>query len=228
MSTPPEPTPPTPADIPPRKNPPAVEPLRDDDGLVMTQERFGQTMAKERRAGRHAAFRELAEAAGLPFDIDSFDPKKFGSMFKEADEARKAKLTEAERRADEIRQREEDLVTRAAAVEQREQAAQQLAHQTRIRAALVGLGAAGADLDDATALLRVAEDASDDELAKAAGDLKERRPEMFGAAAAPAGPPPAPSGMPAPGMPHPGGAQPKPGERGLAMLKRRGKVPSDA
>ena len=76
---------PSPADLAnqPRKNVP-VE-LRDPEtGVVMTQERFAQNMSKERRAGRHAAFRELAEAAGLPFDIDSFDPSKFGQMFQQA------------------------------------------------------------------------------------------------------------------------------------------------
>lgn len=220
---------PTPNDVAGQhKNPPATEPIRDQDGLIMTQERFGQTMAKERRAGRHAAFRELAEAAGIPFDIDSFDPNKFGEMFKTAEEARRAKLTEDEQRAEQLRQQEEALATRAAALEQREAAAKQLAHTTRVRAALVGLGASGADLEDAVALLRVADDASDDDLAKAATDLKERRAEMFGAAPPPQTAPPAPSGMPAPGMPRPGGSQPKPGERGLAMLKRRGKIPADA
>lgn len=219
---------PTPGDVAPHKNPPAVEPIRDENGVVMTQERFGQNMAKERRAGRHAAFRELAEAAGMDFDIDQFDPKKFGEMFKKADEARKAKLTEDEQRAEALRQQEETLTARAAAVEKQEQAARQLAHSTRVRAALVSLGASGADLEDAASLLRVPEDASDDDLAKAATELKERRAEMFGAGPAAATPPPAPSGMPAPGMPRPGGSQPKPGERGLAMLKRRGKIPTDA
>jgi hypothetical protein len=219
---------PTPADVAPPKNPPALEPLRDENGVIITQERFGQNMAKERRAGRHAAFRELAEAAGLEFDIDQFDPKKFGEMFKQADQARKAKLTEDEQRAEALRQQEETLTARAAAVEKQEQAARQMAHSTRIRAALVSLGASGADLEDAAALLRIDEDASDEDLARAASELKERRAEMFGGQQAPATPPPAPSGMPAPGMPRPGASQPKPGERGLAMLKRRGKIPTDA
>lgn len=227
-ATPPA-APPTPADVAAQqqKNPPAVEPLRDADGVVITQERFGQNMAKERRAGRHAAFRELAEAAGVDFDVDTFDPKKFGEMFRQADEARRAKLTEDEQRAEELRVREESLATRAATLEQRERDAQQLAHTTRIRAALVGLGASGADLDDAVALLRVPDDISDEDLTKAATELKTRRAEMFGATTEPAGAPPAPSGMPAPGMPRPGGAQPKPGQRGLEMLRRRGKVPVD-
>lgn len=224
---------PSPADLAAQqtKNPPAVEALKDPEtGVVMTQERFGQNMAKERRAGRHAAFRELAEAAGVPFDINSFDPKQFGAMFKKADEARKAKLTEDEQRAEALRQQEEALAARATEVEKQAQAARQLAHDTRVRSVLVGLGASGADLDDAAALLRVAEDASDEDVTRAAEDLKARRAEMFGAAStAPAGAPlPAPSGMPAPGMPRPNGSQPKPGERGLAMLKRRGKIPTEA
>jgi len=224
-------TPPSPGDLAAQaqKNSPAVEPIRDADGVVITQERFGQNMAKERRAGRHAAFRELAEAAGVEFDIDNFDPKKFGQMFKQADEARKAKLSEDERRAEALRQQEEELTTRAAQVEQRESAAKQLQHDTRVRAALVSLGATGADLDDAAALLRVPVDASDEDLVTSATDLKGRRAEMFGGHNATSGSlPPAPSGMPAPGMPRPGSSQPKPGERGLAMLKRRGKIAADA
>lgn len=225
-ATPPAPAVPSPADLAPPKNTP-VE-LRDPEtGVVLTPERFAQNMQKQRRAGRHAAFRELAEAAGLEFDIDTFDPKKFGEMFQQAEQARKAKLTEDEQRAEALRQQGETLASREAALEQREKAAQELAHTTRIRAALVGLGASGADLDDAVALLRVPDDISDEDLTKAATELKTRRAEMFGGATEPAGAPPAPSGMPAPGMPRPGGSQPKPGQRGLDMLRRRGKVPVD-
>lgn len=222
---------PSPADLAAQaKNPPATEPIRDADGVIMTQERFGQNMAKERRAGRHAAFRELAEAAGLPVDIDNFDPKKFGELFKQAEEARKAKLTEDEKRAEALRQQEEALAAKAADVERREREARQMAHHTRIRSVLVGLGASGADLEDAASLLRVPDDVSDEDLTKAAEDLKGRRSEMFGGtqSTGTGTPPPAPSGMPAPGMPRPGGSQPKPGERGLAMLKRRGKIAADA
>lgn len=223
---------PSPADLAAQaKNPPATEPIRDPEtGVVMTQERFGQNMAKERRAGRHAAFRELAEAAGIPVDIDSFDPKKFGEMFRQADEARKAKLTEDEKRAEALREQEAALAAKAADIEAREQATRDREHATRVRSVLVGLGASGADLEDAASLLRVPADASDEDLAKAAEELKARRAEMFGGtqSAAAGTPLPAPSGMPAPGMPRPGGNQPKPGERGLAMLKRRGKIAADA
>lgn len=224
---------PSPADVAEqlRKNPPAVEPIRDEQGVIITQERFGQNMAKERRAGRHAAIREIAEAAGIEdFNLDTFDPAAFGRLFKQADEARKAKLSEDERRAEALQQREDDLNARLQQAEQRETAAAQRERDTKIRAVLVTLGASGADLDDAAALLRVADDASDDDITKAAEELKARRAEMFGSSQAPApGPvPPAPSGMPGTGIPRPGANQPKPGERGLAMLKRRGKVAADA
>ncbi|WP_404974795.1 hypothetical protein [[Kitasatospora] papulosa] len=225
---------PTPADLAAQqgqqKNPPAVEPLRDADGVIITQERFGQNMAKERRAGRHAAFRELAEAAGIEFDIDSFDPSQFGKMFKEADEARKAKLSEDERRTEALIQQESDLTARASKLEQREAELAQRDRDTKVRAVLVGLGATGADLDDAASLMRIPDDADDAAITAAAQELKERRAEMFGTAA-PATPgvmPPAPTGLPASGVPRPGANTPKPGERGLAMLKRRGKIPADS
>jgi hypothetical protein len=224
---------PSPADVAAQaqKNPPAVEPLRDENGVIITQERFGQNMAKERRAGRHAAIREIAEAAGIQdFNLDTFDPSAFGKMFKQADEARKAKLSEDERRAEALAQQENDLAARVTQAEQREAAAAQRERDTKVRAVLVSLGATGADLDDAAALIRVTDDASDDDITTAAEELKGRRAEMFGGAQSPApgAVPPAPSGMPGTGIPRPGANQPKPGERGLAMLKRRGKIAADA
>lgn len=214
-----------------QKNSPAVEPIRDAEGVIITQERFGQNMAKERRAGRHAAIREIAEAAGIQdFNLDSFDPAAFGKIFKEADQARKAQLTEDERRAEALAQQESDLAARLAQADKREAAAARRERDTKVRAVLVTLGASGADLEDAAALLRVDDDATDDAITQAAKELKDRRAEMFGAAPGPVPgqAPPAPSGMPGSTMPRPGANQPKPGERGLAMLKRRGKIAADA
>ncbi|MGW7630584.1 hypothetical protein ACWGKO_16840 [Streptomyces griseoincarnatus] len=190
---------PTPADLAnqPRKNVP-VE-LRDPEtGLVMTQERFAQNMAKQRRAGRHSAFRELAEAAGIDFDIDNFDPAKFGQMFKEAEQARQAQMSAEQRRAEELAQKEQELQQRLAEADQRIAEAARRDRETRIRATLVRLGATGEDLDDAAALLRVADDADDEAINKAAEALKDRRGELFGATPAPrTALPPAPGGAPA-------------------------------
>lgn len=192
---------PTPADLvpPQRKNTP-VE-LRDPEtGLVMTQERFAQNMAKERRAGRHAALREIAEAAGITdFDLDTFDASRFGQMFKEAQAARQAQLTEEQRQAEALEQQAKELADREAKAQQLIADAQRRDRETRIRSALVRLGATGEDLDDAAALIRVPDDADDAAIAEAADKLKERRSELFGVSPAPKPGtlPPAPGGAPA-------------------------------
>ncbi|WP_432185490.1 hypothetical protein [Streptomyces tendae] len=217
-------TPPTPADLAnQRKNTP-VE-LRDPEtGIVMTQERFAQNMAKERRAGRHAALREFAEAAGLPFDIDNFDTAKFGQMFREAEKARQAQLSEEQRRAEELAHKEQEFQQRLADADQRIAEAARRDRETRIRAALVQLGATGDDLDDATALLRIADDADDTAINEAAEALKARRGELFGTAASPqpGQMPPAPGGSPAGGPPPRQAPATRPGDRGREMARLRG------
>ncbi|MFB7738212.1 hypothetical protein ACFC08_28265 [Streptomyces sp. NPDC056112] len=220
-----QPPAPSPADLanPPRKNTP-IE-LRDPEtGVVMTQERFAQNMAKERRAGRHAALRELAEAAGVPFDVDTFDASKFGQMFQDAEKARQAQLTEEQRRREELEQREQALADREAAAAQRETETQRKNRDVQIRAALVRLGATGDDLEDAAALLRVADDADDTAIAEAADALKARRSELFGVTPAPqpGQMPPAPGGAPAGGPPPRQAATGKPGDRGREMARLRG------
>lgn len=192
--------PPTPADIPPKR--PAPTPVLPDDGqVVMPQDKFTQNMTEQRRRGRHAAYREIAEAAGITdFDVDTFDPKAFAQSFKEAQAARQALLTEEQRRAEEVTQREQALAAREEAAARREAEAATAARQVKIRAALVKLGATGDDLEDAAALLRVADDADDDAITQAADALKARRGELFGNPTVPATQlPPAPAGAPAPG-----------------------------
>lgn len=226
--TPPAPSPagaPSPADLAAQaqKNTP-VE-LRDPEtGVVMTQERFAANMAKERRAGRHAALREIAEAAGVPFDIDQFDPSKFGQMFQDAEKARQARLSEEQRRAEELKQREQALNDREAKAAQRESEALRKARDVQIRAALVSRGATGDDLEDAAALLRVPDDADDTAIAEAADKLKERRAELFGATGSqqPGQMPPAPGGAPAGGPPPRHAPTGKPGDRGREMARLRG------
>lgn len=225
-AAPPTPPAPSPADLAAQAQKNVPIELRDPEtGVVMTQERFTQNMAKSRRAGRHAAFRELAEAAGVPFDIDNFDASKFGQMFKDAEKARQAQLTEEQRRHEELEQREKALTERETAAAQREADAQRKARDVQIRAALVARGATGDDLEDAAALLRVADDADDTAIAEAADKLKERRGELFDAPAAPSGQmPPAPGGAPAGGPPPRQAPAGRPGDRGREMARLRGKT----
>lgn len=211
-AAPPAPVP-TPADLAARAGAPQPgqgappDPLVDNEtGLAMTQARFGKIMAREHNKGRFNAFRELAEAAGVPFDgvlsdPESFDPAAFVKVFKEAKQARQAQLTEEQRRAEELAERERAAEAREAAASEREAAAARRDRDSSIRAALVRLGATGDDLDDAAALLRVADDADETAITTAATALKERRPVLFGGAPAAATLPPAPGGAPAGGPP---------------------------
>lgn len=186
---------------PPNAPAPTPAPTADSDQVVMPQDKFTQNMTEQRRRGRHAAYREIAEAAGITdFDVDTFDPKAFAQSFKEAQAARQAMLTEEQRRAEEVTQREQALAAREEAAARREAEAAAAARQVKIRSALVKLGATGDDLEDAAALLRVTDDADDDTIAQAADALKTRRGELFGIPAVPATQlPPAPAGAPAPG-----------------------------
>lgn len=164
--------------------------------VSLTQRRLNVLMKSEKDEGRRAAYRAMAEAAGI--DPDTFDPDKFGEVFKQAEQARQQSLSEDQRRAEELAKREKDLEARAAQLEQQAAEAARRDRDTRIRSALVRLGATGDDLEDAAALLRVADDATDEQIAEAAQQLKERRSVLFGAAA-PQTLPPAPSGGPAGG-----------------------------
>lgn len=175
---------------------PATVPPGEQE-VTFTQRRLKKMMADEKDDGRRAAYRAIAEAAGL--DPEDFDPTKFGEVFKQAEAARQQQLSEEQRRAEELQRREQAIQAREDAAAQREKDAADRDRSSRIRAALVKLGATGDDLEDAAALLRVADDAGDDDIAKAAEQLKERRGEMFGATPAPRTLPPAPSGGPAGG-----------------------------
>lgn len=194
---------------PPKPSPPAQR--------TFTQSEVEALAAKEKAQGKRSAAKELAEKLGFSAIEDA------EAFIAAARQAKEAQLTEQEKR-------ERELADREAKAEAREKAAEARERTANRRAVLVGLGATGDDLDDATALLRVADDADDTDVQAAADALKARRPELFGATrqADPAAVPPAPTGLPAAGVPRPGANQPKPGERGLAMLKRRGKIPADA
>ncbi|MET7713671.1 hypothetical protein [Streptomyces sp. NPDC005407] len=210
-ATAPAPAPaPSPADLAARagQQPPAPptpvhpDPLIDHDtGLAMTQERFSKIMTRENTKGRNKALRELAEAAGIPFDPDNFDVVKFGGMLKDAETTRQAQLSEEQRRTEDLAKKEAALAAREAAAEQRDAESAKRDRESRVRSALVRLGATGDDLDDATALMRIADDADDAAITTAAEALKARRSELFGGTVAPQALPPAPSGAPAGGPP---------------------------
>ncbi|MGW2384415.1 hypothetical protein [Streptomyces sp. NPDC001658] len=193
--------PPAPAPAPVAPVPPTgQEPLIDKDtGLAMTQDRFTKIMKRQYDKSRNAAYRELAESAGLPFDPDTFDPTAFAQLLKDAKETRQAQMSEEQRRAEELATREKELQARLEAAAQREKDAADRDRASKVRAALVSRGATGDDLDDAAALLRVADDADDTAIQEAADKLKERRSELFGAHPVPQTLPPAPSGGPAGG-----------------------------
>lgn len=181
----------------PATEPASPAPAPGEQEVSFTQRRLNKMMTEEKEEGRRAAYRSIAEAAGL--DPDTFDPARFGEVFKQAEAARQQQLSEEQRRAEELQRREQALQAREEAAAQREKEASARDRDSRIRSALVRLGATGDDLEDAAALLRVADDASDDDIAKAAEQLKERRAEMFGGLPAPQTLPPAPSGGPAGG-----------------------------
>lgn len=215
---------PTPADLaariaPPQPAPAAQPPSPDDTVLLdhgtgqpMTQAAFSKIMARENAKGRRNILREIAEAAGVPFD-DNFDVTQFGKVFKEAEKARQERLTEEQRRQEELATREQALQAERAKLEQ-QNAALKASQATLVREqALIRLGAMdltddqGAvttpNLQDALAMLendlRATPDADPAAVAAAADALKKRRPELFGATPAPQALPPAPSGGPAGG-----------------------------
>ncbi|MGW3401196.1 hypothetical protein [Streptomyces zhihengii] len=211
----------------PVAKPNTPEPLVDQEtGLAMTQARFSKIMAREHSKGRFNAFRELAEAAGVPFDgvlssAETFDPAAFVQVFKDAEKARKEALSEDQRKAEDLAAREKAINERLAAAEAREKAAADRDRDSRVQAALVKLGATGDDLTDATLLLkaRLADDADDQALEAAAAALKEQRAALFGTApaAVPQTLPPAPSGSPASGgMPR----TPAPGKDAIKTAAR--------
>ncbi|MDX3232879.1 DUF4355 domain-containing protein [Streptomyces sp. ME19-01-6] len=200
--------------------PPAADPPKPGPppGRTFTQDEVASMAAKEKAQGERAGARRALEEFAAEHGFTNVDDAK--AFIEEARKAREAQMSEQEKREQGLAKREQELAAREAAAIARERNANR-------RAVLVGLGATGDDLEDAAALLRVADDADDATVQEAAAKLKERRPELFGvtSAAPPTSPPPAPGGAPAGGLP-PRQNPAKPGERGLEMLRRRGKIPA--
>lgn len=195
---------PAPAD-PPKPGPPAAR--------TFTQAEVEALAAKEKAQGKRSAAKEFAEKHG------------FGSI-EDAETFIAAARKAEEDSLSEQQKREKALADREAAAEAREKAAIVRERAANRRAVLVGLGSTGDDLEDAAALLRVADDADDATVADAAAKLKERRPELFGITPTtdPAATqlPPAPGGAPAGGPPSRQSGTGKPGDRGREMARLRG------
>ncbi|MFI7096852.1 hypothetical protein [Streptomyces lydicus] len=213
---------PTPADIAARAQQPApeikpVRPGESEDELIVRRDWLDQKFAAEKDSGRRNGNQRLASDLGFD-DVNSL--RKYVT---DAREAEKAQLSATERREQELAERERVLV-------EREAQAAAAVHAANRRSVLVSLGATGDDLDDATALLRVANDATDDEVRTAAEALKDRRPELFGIkpTAATTSLPPAPGGAPAGGPPSRPAATSKPGDRGREMARIRGHLKDTA
>lgn len=198
-------TPPAPTADPPRPTPPAQR--------TFTQAEVEALAAKEKAQGKRSAAKEFAEKHGFNSIEDA------EQFIETARKAQEDALSEHEKR-------EKAVADREAAAAAREQAASARERDANRRAALVGLGAIGDDLEDAAALLRVPDDADDAAIADAASKLKQRRPELFGVTPDPDPNanqlPPAPGGAPAGGPPSRQAATGKPGDRGREMARLRG------
>lgn len=203
----PTPTPPAPAPAPepPKPAPPAAR--------TFTQEEVEALAAKEKAQGKRSAAKEFAEKHGFGSIEDA------ETFIAAARQAQDDALSAQEKR-------DKELAAREARAEEREKAAETRERAANRRAVLVGLGATGDDLEDAAALLRVADDADDTAVSEAAEKLKARRPELFGVTPSPDPTaktmPPAPGGAPAGGPPARQNPTGKPGDRGRAIAQARG------
>jgi hypothetical protein len=161
---------------------------------TFTQEDLERIAAKEKSQGERAGARKALEDLAAELGFSNIDDAK--AFVAAGRKAQQDALSEQERREQEVAERERKAADLIARAEARERAA--------IRTdALVRLGATGEDLEDAAALLRVADDADEQTVSDAAEVLKTRRPELFGAkTTSPASAlPPAPGGAPAGGPP---------------------------
>ncbi|CAM5466583.1 hypothetical protein [Streptomyces aurantiogriseus] len=199
---------------------PAAEPATENTGVAVVtlpQDELSRRFAREKDQGRRAGVRDLLGQLG-------FESAKALTEFVENQrqaeqqrrDAEQARLSEAERREQAAAERERQAQDREAEATARERDAAR-------RAVLVGLGATGAELEDAVALLarRIEPDADDSTLVQAAEELKQRRPELFGARS-PQPPTAPPSGSPSNIPGRSGSTPPRPGQFGLDLARRRG------
>ncbi|WP_369387177.1 hypothetical protein AB5J72_05820 [Streptomyces sp. CG1] len=184
--------------------------------ISLSQKQLNTLMAREKDQGGRAAVRGLVERLGFS---NAAALEEFVSAQRQAEDKR---LTDTERREQEIIAREKAAAAREATAVARER-------EATCRALLAGFGATGADLDDAIVLLHAPDDADAAALREAADELKSRRPELFGVGRADGRVPAAPGGAPASVPPaRPGGADRALGSAGLDMARRRGHITSTA
>ncbi|MDQ8706728.1 hypothetical protein RCO28_30275 [Streptomyces sp. LHD-70] len=176
--------------------------------VTFSQDELSRRFTREKDQGRRAGVRDLL--AQLGFD----SARALDDFVRAQRDAEQSRLSDLDRREQELAAREQQAGEREAEAVARERDAAR-------RAVLVGLGAAGTELEDAATLLTrtTDEEADDAALRKAAEKLKTRRPELFGQQL----PALLPSGSPDGGVPaRSGRTPPRPGTAGLDMARRRG------
>lgn len=163
--------------------------------VVLSQDQLSALAAKEKAQGERAGARKALEKFAADNGFTTLEDAQ--AFIAAARQAQQDALTEEQKRAAELDQREQALAAREAAAAKAQRDADR-------RSALAGLGATGDDLTDALALLQatLADNTDPDALTQAAEQLKGRRPELF-RTTAPGAPqlPPAPAGAPAGGPP---------------------------
>lgn len=201
-------------------DPPTGDPKSEDAGITMVsipQEELSRRFAREKDQGRRAGVRDLLTQLG-------FESAKALTEYVQSQRQAEQQQKDAEReRLSEVERREQTAAERERQAREREAAATAREQDAARRTALVALGATGTELEDAAVLLarEIEPDADENTLARTAEELKQRRPELFGAPA-PQAPAPPPSGSPA-GVPaRTGGTPPQPGQFGLDIARRRG------
>lgn len=209
-TTPPTPVP-TPAEVAARtaqqQTPPVLTPQAhvdpDDEKVTFTQRRLNTIMASEKEEGRRSALRALAENAGL--NPDQVDLEQVGKLLKEAGEANRQRMSDAERMQSDAQAATAQAAQQVADAQAQAAAAQALAYEVQQQMALIRLGANPDDLADVTALLRNdlhgVEQPTDEQIREKAAALKARRPADFGGTPVVQTLPPAPGGAPAGGPP---------------------------
>ncbi|MFE0477483.1 hypothetical protein ACFW2V_38405 [Streptomyces sp. NPDC058947] len=205
-------------------NLPVGDPPPEDPGITtvtLPQDELSRRFAREKDQGRRAGVRDLLGQLGFESAkaLTEYVQNQRQAEQQQKD-AEQARLSEVERREQAAAQRERQAKEREAAATARERDAAR-------RGILVGLGSAGPELEDAAVLLarQIEPDADEATLAQAAEDLKQRRPELFGAQA-PQPPAAPPSGSPSNVPGRSGGTPPRLGQFGLDIARRRGHLKS--
>lgn len=185
--------------------------------VTIPQDELSRRFAREKDQGRRAGVRDLLGQLG-------FESAKSLTEYIESRRQAEQQQKDAEQaRLSEVERREQAAAERERQAQERESAATAREREAARRAVLVGLGATGTELEDAVVLLarELEPDADDAPLTQAAEDLKQRRPELFGART-PQAPAPPPSGSPSNVPARSGSTPPRPGQFGLDIARRRG------